>query len=380
MTSALFSPYKINGLELANRINVAPMCQYSASDGVIGDWHMTHLGMLANSGAGLVFVEMTAARRPHGDDLPGADDLAQSELHDRRADRRGAGAPSRLERARGAREGDRAAGPRRHSLSRAAHRRLSAQAVRRHAPARHDRDRARLRPGAADRRRADHRARRHDPGADPRPDARPEAHQRRGDHPDHARSRRGRRGVRRGRRDVCGRDRRARVRPRLCSRRRSIPTRSGCSPRSRGSICVPIGLPSSKACCPTWLRPRSAAASPTAARSCWRNAAPRRRRWSSSAGAGRAACGRRSKGSPHECAGRGRGAGEAFRRAPFGIRPAAQPCEGGRRRRLHGRGRKDAGAGRRVRVAASPRSGAWYCVWSTRPRGACVSTERTCSR
>ena len=63
MTSALFSPYKINGLELANRINVAPMCQYSATDGVIGDWHMTHLGMLANSGAGLVFVEMTDVER-----------------------------------------------------------------------------------------------------------------------------------------------------------------------------------------------------------------------------------------------------------------------------------------------------------------------------
>jgi len=63
MTSALFSPYTINGLELSNRINVAPMCQYSASDGVIGDWHMTHLGMLANSGAGLVFVEMTDVER-----------------------------------------------------------------------------------------------------------------------------------------------------------------------------------------------------------------------------------------------------------------------------------------------------------------------------
>jgi NADPH2 dehydrogenase len=63
MTSALFSPYKINGLELANRINVAPMCQYSAADGVIGDWHMTHLGMLANSGAGLVFVEMSDVER-----------------------------------------------------------------------------------------------------------------------------------------------------------------------------------------------------------------------------------------------------------------------------------------------------------------------------
>jgi len=63
MTSALFSPYRINGLELANRINVAPMCQYSAADGVVGDWHMTHLGMLANSGAGLVFVEMTDVER-----------------------------------------------------------------------------------------------------------------------------------------------------------------------------------------------------------------------------------------------------------------------------------------------------------------------------
>ena len=39
------------------------MCQYSASDGVIGEWHMTHLGMLANSGAGLVFVEMTDVER-----------------------------------------------------------------------------------------------------------------------------------------------------------------------------------------------------------------------------------------------------------------------------------------------------------------------------
>src|SRR5947209_6676770 len=63
MTSALFTPYKINGLELANRITVAPMCQYSAADGVIGDWHLTHLGMLANSGAGLVFVEMTDVER-----------------------------------------------------------------------------------------------------------------------------------------------------------------------------------------------------------------------------------------------------------------------------------------------------------------------------
>ena len=49
------------------------------------------------------------ARQPHRDDLPGADDLAQSGLHGRRADRRGAGAPSRSQRARRRAAGDRAA-------------------------------------------------------------------------------------------------------------------------------------------------------------------------------------------------------------------------------------------------------------------------------
>jgi 2,4-dienoyl-CoA reductase-like NADH-dependent reductase (Old Yellow Enzyme family) len=63
MTSALFSPIRLADLELANRIVVAPMCQYSAADGVASDWHMTHLGMLANSGAGLVVVEATHVER-----------------------------------------------------------------------------------------------------------------------------------------------------------------------------------------------------------------------------------------------------------------------------------------------------------------------------
>ena len=52
MTSALFSPIRLADLELANRIVVSPMCQYSADDGVATDWHLNHLGMLANSGAG----------------------------------------------------------------------------------------------------------------------------------------------------------------------------------------------------------------------------------------------------------------------------------------------------------------------------------------
>jgi 2,4-dienoyl-CoA reductase-like NADH-dependent reductase (Old Yellow Enzyme family) len=65
MSSALFSPIKLAGLELANRIVVAPMCQYSADDGCANDWHLMHLGMLANSGAALVVVEATHVER-HG--------------------------------------------------------------------------------------------------------------------------------------------------------------------------------------------------------------------------------------------------------------------------------------------------------------------------
>jgi 2,4-dienoyl-CoA reductase-like NADH-dependent reductase (Old Yellow Enzyme family) len=65
MSSALFSPYRLAGLELANRIVVSPMCQYSADDGCANDWHLMHLGMLANSGAALVIVEATHVER-HG--------------------------------------------------------------------------------------------------------------------------------------------------------------------------------------------------------------------------------------------------------------------------------------------------------------------------
>ncbi len=48
----LFQPLRLDGLELENRIVVAPMCQYSARDGEATDWHMMHLGQLAISGAG----------------------------------------------------------------------------------------------------------------------------------------------------------------------------------------------------------------------------------------------------------------------------------------------------------------------------------------
>jgi 2,4-dienoyl-CoA reductase-like NADH-dependent reductase (Old Yellow Enzyme family) len=53
------------GVEFANRIAVAPMCQYSADDGCANDWHLIHLGMLTNSGAGLVMLEATHVER-HG--------------------------------------------------------------------------------------------------------------------------------------------------------------------------------------------------------------------------------------------------------------------------------------------------------------------------
>ena len=63
MPSALFSPIKLADLTLPNRVVVAPMCQYSANDGVGNDWHMTHLGMLANSGAAMLVVEATHVER-----------------------------------------------------------------------------------------------------------------------------------------------------------------------------------------------------------------------------------------------------------------------------------------------------------------------------
>ena len=61
--SLLFTPYSLNSprgpLELPNRIVVAPMCQYSASQGEATDWHLMHWGNLLNSGAGLFIIEAT---------------------------------------------------------------------------------------------------------------------------------------------------------------------------------------------------------------------------------------------------------------------------------------------------------------------------------
>ena len=67
----LFTPLTIRDVTIRNRIVISPMCQYSANDGVAGDWHMVHLGRYATGGAGLVFTEAAAVERigriTHGD-------------------------------------------------------------------------------------------------------------------------------------------------------------------------------------------------------------------------------------------------------------------------------------------------------------------------
>jgi len=56
----LFQPLTIGNLVLRNRIVIAPMCQYSAVDGCMTDWHLIHLGHLALSGAALLTIEASA--------------------------------------------------------------------------------------------------------------------------------------------------------------------------------------------------------------------------------------------------------------------------------------------------------------------------------
>lgn len=67
---ALFEPFKLKGVTLRNRIAVPPMCQYTAKDGLINEWHRVHLAGLARGGAGLVIVEATAVS-PEGRITPG---------------------------------------------------------------------------------------------------------------------------------------------------------------------------------------------------------------------------------------------------------------------------------------------------------------------
>ncbi|WP_399680928.1 bifunctional salicylyl-CoA 5-hydroxylase/oxidoreductase [Xenophilus sp.] len=70
----MFTPWTVRGVTLKNRIVVSPMAQYSAVDGVAGDYHLVHLGARAMGGAGLVFAEMTCVS-PEGRITPGCPGL-----------------------------------------------------------------------------------------------------------------------------------------------------------------------------------------------------------------------------------------------------------------------------------------------------------------
>ncbi|UHC17394.1 NADH:flavin oxidoreductase/NADH oxidase [Methylobacterium currus] len=71
MTAQLFTPVRLRDVSLRNRVVIPPMCQYSARDGMAGDYHLVHYGRFALGGAGLVILEATAVvpegRITHGD-------------------------------------------------------------------------------------------------------------------------------------------------------------------------------------------------------------------------------------------------------------------------------------------------------------------------
>jgi len=70
-TPLLFRPMTIRGVTTRNRLVLAPMCQYSATDGIANEWHLMHLGRVAAGGMGIVMAEATAVdprgRITHGD-------------------------------------------------------------------------------------------------------------------------------------------------------------------------------------------------------------------------------------------------------------------------------------------------------------------------
>ena len=70
-TPKLFSPLTLRDVTFPNRMTLAPMCQYSAEDGLANTWHLVHLGAFANGGFGAILTEATAVvpegRITHGD-------------------------------------------------------------------------------------------------------------------------------------------------------------------------------------------------------------------------------------------------------------------------------------------------------------------------
>jgi anthraniloyl-CoA monooxygenase len=66
----MFAPFKLRGMEVANRVVVSPMAMYSAEDGCPNDFHLVHYGARAQGGAGLIYTEMTCVS-PEGRITPG---------------------------------------------------------------------------------------------------------------------------------------------------------------------------------------------------------------------------------------------------------------------------------------------------------------------
>src|ERR671932_441197 len=74
----MFTPFRLRGLELANRVVVSPMDMYSSVDGTPGDFHLVHLGARGLGGAGLVMTEMICVS-PEGRITPGCGGLYRDE-------------------------------------------------------------------------------------------------------------------------------------------------------------------------------------------------------------------------------------------------------------------------------------------------------------
>ena len=77
----MFTPFRLRGMELMNRVVVSPMAMYSAKDGTPNDFHLVHWGARAQGGAGLVFTEMTCVT-PNGRITPGCCGMYEPE-HER---------------------------------------------------------------------------------------------------------------------------------------------------------------------------------------------------------------------------------------------------------------------------------------------------------
>ena len=59
----LFQSFKLRSVETKNRVVISPMCQYSAHDGHLDDWHLVNLGRFAIGGAGIIFTEASAIQK-----------------------------------------------------------------------------------------------------------------------------------------------------------------------------------------------------------------------------------------------------------------------------------------------------------------------------